>query len=229
MQDTFSLALDARATWARSRIALIASEGADTDAVKALTDEAGAFAQRLGFTAYPDASMPHLISDVPELIQRWSDGYAERAEVQVQYAAFLADCAKDQQSTEDDADQMPAEAGQDSELAPDSTAAGETRAVPQIDAETFHRIHARITKMAAEAGRRCGLSHEYYVRLLCGMVEAMLSQSAPETRPAIVMIARGFDYITPDELATAEAEMTAEGYCIHGLTEQTCPCGCFEY
>jgi hypothetical protein len=229
MQDTFALALEARTTWAHFRIATIASEGEQTGAVKALADEAEACAQRLGFACYPDSTIPSLISDVPELIQRWSDGYAERADVQVQYTAFLADYAEDRQNAEDDADQMRAEAGQDLEIDPASWMAVAAPEVPEIDADTFHGLHARITKMAAEAVRRCGLSHEYYVRLLCGMVEAMLLEFAPETHPAIAVIARGFDYVTPDELATAEAEMAADGSCIHGLTAQTCPCGCFEH
>jgi hypothetical protein len=229
MEDTFTLALKARTTWARFRIATIASEGERTGAVKALADEAKACAQRLGFACYPDSTIPSLISDVPELIQRWSDGYAERADVQVQYTEFLADYAEDRQNAEDDANQMRAEAGQDSEVDRASSIAAAAPTVPEIDVETFHRVRARIVKMAAEAVRRCGSSHEYYVRLLCGMVEAMLLEFAPETHPAIVMIARGFDYVTPDELATAEAEMAADGYCIHGLTAQTCPCGCFEH
>ncbi|CAE6842553.1 hypothetical protein [Paraburkholderia aspalathi] len=229
MQDTFTLALEARTTWAHFRIAIIASEGAQTGAVKVLADEAGACAQRLGFACYPDSTMPYLISDVPELIQRWSDGYAERADVQVQYTEFLAEYAEDRQNAEDDANQMRAEAGQDSESDAASSIAAVAPTVPEIDAETFHRSHARITKMADEAVRRCGLSHEYYVRLLCGTVEAMLLEFAPEMRPAIAVIAQRFDYVTPDELATAEAEMAAHGYCTHGLTAQTCPCGCFEH
>lgn len=35
-------------------------------------------------------------------------------------------------------------------------------------------------------------------------------------------------YITPSEIAAMDAENESEGVCGHGLTVNTCPCGCFE-
>lgn len=225
MQDTFSLALEARTTWANFRIALVASEGMQTGAIKSLADCASATARRLGFVSFPDATMPNLIADVPELIQQWSDGYAEGADAQTHYASFLADSAKDRREAEEDADQMRAEAGPEI----DSHAGAQfDAALPPMDAATFRAVHTRITKMASEATRRCGLSYEYMVSLLCGMVEEMLGEFTPEERPAVVLVARTFGYLSPDELAAAEKEMADAGYCSHGLDYWTCPCGCFE-
>ncbi|MCX4151005.1 MULTISPECIES: hypothetical protein [Paraburkholderia] len=228
MQDTFSLALEARTTWANFRVALVASEGVRTGVVKSLADTAGATARRLGFITYPDATMPNLIADVPELIQQWSDGYAEGADAQTHYAAFLTDWATDRSEAEEDAQQMRAEAGESGEEIDSPDGAHLADALPPIDAATFRAVHSRITKMASEANRRCGQSYEYMVSLLCGMVEGMLDEFAPEERPAVVLVARSFGYLSPDELAAAEKEMADAGYCSHGLDYWTCPCGCFE-
>jgi hypothetical protein len=228
MEDTFSLALEARTTWANLRIALVASEGVRTSAIESLADTASATARRLGFVSYPDATMPNLIADVPQLIQQWSDGYAEGADAQTHYAAFLSDWAKDRSDAKDDAQQMRPEAG---EIKVDTGSTNVQQLAPElppIDAATFRTVHMRITKMASEANRRCGLSYEYMVSLLCGRVEGLLVEFPPEERSAVALIARGFGYVSPDELARAQDEMADAGYCRHGLDYMTCPCGCFE-
>jgi hypothetical protein len=163
MQDTFSLALEARTTWANFRIAVVASEGMQTGATKSLADAAGATARLLGFVSFPDATMPNLIADVPELIQQWSDGYAEGSDAQTQYAEFLADWASDRRDAEDDAQQMRAEAGENGEEIHSRNGADVAAALSPIDAATFRAVHTRITKMASEANRRCGQSYEYMV------------------------------------------------------------------
>jgi hypothetical protein len=71
----FSLALDARVTWAHRVIAQVASEGVESPEVVELTERAGDLAERAGNECYPDSTIPNLIADVPYLIQRWSDGY----------------------------------------------------------------------------------------------------------------------------------------------------------
>lgn len=85
-QSTFSMALNARVAWAKFVVALVASEGVSSKAVDELAEEAGDLAEHLGYMSYPDAEMPCLISDVPALIQRWSDGYGHAS----QNAVFCA-------------------------------------------------------------------------------------------------------------------------------------------
>lgn len=38
-----------------------------------------------------------------------------------------------------------------------------------------------------------------------------------------------YDYLTPSEIRDMDSDNAAEGVCSHGLTSDTCPCGCFEY
>jgi hypothetical protein len=37
-----------------------------------------------------------------------------------------------------------------------------------------------------------------------------------------------YDYLNPSEIAAMDSDNESEGVCGHGLTVNTCPCGCFE-
>lgn len=37
-----------------------------------------------------------------------------------------------------------------------------------------------------------------------------------------------YDYLTPTEIDEMDAENAEDDVCGHGLTSDTCPCGCFE-
>lgn len=38
-----------------------------------------------------------------------------------------------------------------------------------------------------------------------------------------------YDYLTPSEIDAMDSGNKSNGICGHGLTSDTCPCGCFEY
>lgn len=39
---------------------------------------------------------------------------------------------------------------------------------------------------------------------------------------------KAYDYLTPSEIRSMDADNEDDGVCGHGLTSDTCPCGCFE-
>lgn len=153
---------------------------------------------------------------------------SEAADAQTHYAEFLQEWANDCIAAKEDAEQMQAEAGEGAGVDGSRHTAQPAQEVPPIDAATFRRVRAQIAGMAGEASRRCGLSYEYMVCLLCPMVEGLLSEFPLEQRPGVAMVARMFGYVSPEELAQAQQEMADKGYCRHGLDYWTCPCGCFE-
>jgi hypothetical protein len=87
MKDLLSLARDARATWAMSRIELIAA-GTVSDAAIALMERACCAAESVGSGAFPHDPMPALLADVPRLAQAWRTGYA----IEEEYARQASIC-----------------------------------------------------------------------------------------------------------------------------------------
>lgn len=87
----------------------------------------------------------------------------------------------------------------------------------------------RFDEISTQAARNCGCSYEVYVRRVSEMVDDEVSRLTEQDQ-AIVLAAAAerLDYATPSELAAQEEELREEGYCVHGLDEMTCPCGCFE-
>lgn len=84
--------------------------------------------------------------------------------------------------------------------------------------------------IAEEAINGSGCSFEVYVSRLSRLVDEAVARLSNADKALVRSVAaQRFDYATPDELAAQEAELHAEGYCSHGLTEDTCPCGCFEH
>jgi hypothetical protein len=89
-------------------------------------------------------------------------------------------------------------------------------------------LDSRIEALAMEAAKRCGQSHDVYVQKFSGIVDQMFGNSEPALRDAALAIARKHDYSTSEEIAAHIEEMEKDGYCRHGLTADTCQCGCFE-
>lgn len=86
-------------------------------------------------------------------------------------------------------------------------------------------IEERINAMAAEAGNRCGQSHDVYVQLFSGAVDRAFPEGMPQRAEALAF-AKSYDYMTPEELEREATEMREAGYCSHGLDPDCCPCGC---
>jgi hypothetical protein len=89
-------------------------------------------------------------------------------------------------------------------------------------------LKLQIEALAEEAARRCGQSHNAYVRFFSEAVDAEFGGVDNPIWKQVESIARERDYCTPEELRAADEEMAEQGYCSHGLTFWTCPAGCFE-
>ncbi|PRP68560.1 hypothetical protein BUE93_21610 [Chromobacterium amazonense] len=102
--------------------------------------------------------------------------------------------------------------------------------MPGIRFATAQDVIDAIPSMAAEASRGCGCAYEVYIRNVSGLIDAAVAGLSAEEQAAVRAVAvQRVDYATPQELAAADAELAEQGYCSHGLTEGTCPCGCFEH
>ena len=81
-------------------------------------------------------------------------------------------------------------------------------------------------KLAREAVKGCGLSHDYYVELFSLSVDRALEQLPDTDRPLAVSIASDWDYATTDERKENQEWLSENGYCTHGITLGCCPAGC---
>ncbi|MDU8456801.1 regulator [Pseudomonas syringae group sp. J254-4] len=52
---------------------------------------------------------------------------------------------------------------------------------------------------------------------------------APEAADAFSYARSDYDYRSPSEIMAAREVNRSHGICSHGLTKDTCPCGCFEF
>jgi hypothetical protein len=85
---------------------------------------------------------------------------------------------------------------------------------------------AQCEKLAADAGRSCGLSHDLYVQRFSVAVEEALHQLQWDAQAQAIEIAGEFDYATPQEREEAARWNAENGYCSHGITLGCCPAGC---
>jgi hypothetical protein len=62
------------------------------------------------------------------------------------------------------------------------------------------------------------------------MIETFGSnEQSSEVVAAFVYARSAYDYLSPSEIETVMKDNRRQGICSHGLTEDTCPCGCFEF
>ncbi|ARA79339.1 regulator [Pseudomonas amygdali pv. lachrymans] len=53
-------------------------------------------------------------------------------------------------------------------------------------------------------------------------------ETSPEVAEAFAYARYAYDYLSPSEIEAHMDDNRSHGICSHGLTEDTCPCGCFE-
>lgn len=83
----------------------------------------------------------------------------------------------------------------------------------------------RCQVMAASASKRCGSSDLLYVDLFSRAIDGALLEVDPTMREQAAMIARAWDYATPEEREAGKAWAKGEGLCRHGLDLDCCPRG----
>ena len=87
----------------------------------------------------------------------------------------------------------------------------------------------RLGDLAKQANHGCGLIYEIYVDKVSDLVDAEIVGLSADDKVAVRAVARQVvGYATQQERAATAAAWYEDGYCSHGLTEDTCPCGCFE-
>ena len=90
-------------------------------------------------------------------------------------------------------------------------------------------IPALLALLAKESSSGCGCSYEVYVDKFSAAVDRAVESLPEPLRLAVITEAkRSHDYSTATEIAERIENDALAGYCRHGLTSDTCPCGCFE-
>ena len=85
---------------------------------------------------------------------------------------------------------------------------------------------ARQLELLAEAASRgCGLSHDLYVSRFSTAVDAVVARLSQDARRRAILLARQWDYATPQERAE---NAPGEGWCSHGIHYGCGPAGCEE-
>ncbi|WP_146176683.1 hypothetical protein [Chromobacterium sp. Panama] len=93
-----------------------------------------------------------------------------------------------------------------------------------------HYVISNIPNMSKQAAEQSGSSYDVFVRVLSGMVDCAIAELSPEEKSIVIAYSvRRFGYLTVEQIEEHNADMWEEGICSHGLTENTCPCGCFEF
>ncbi len=87
----------------------------------------------------------------------------------------------------------------------------------------------QIERLAAEASHGCGLVYELFVEKFSTAVDYAFAGDTPDRRKKAIAIAKDHGYETAEKIEAKKEEMADRGYCSHGLTWLTCPCGCFEH
>lgn len=80
----------------------------------------------------------------------------------------------------------------------------------------------QIEKFAAIATRGCGQSDIVWANLFQANFDGWVESLSVEDTETAITIAKQLDYYCDDD-----GEL-GDDYCCHGLTSDTCPCGCFE-
>lgn len=75
----------------------------------------------------------------------------------------------------------------------------------------------------------CKQYSTYETMVIKGFCRSMDDRFDPVTdKDAFDYARKEYDYMTPSEIAAMDSDNESEGICGHGLTVNTCPCGCFE-
>lgn len=76
----------------------------------------------------------------------------------------------------------------------------------------------------------CKQYSTYETMVIKGFARLMDDHFDPVTdKDAFDYARKEYDYLNPSEIAAMDAENAEDDVCGHGLTSDTCPCGCFEY
>jgi hypothetical protein len=90
----------------------------------------------------------------------------------------------------------------------------------------FEEINNTLSRLADDAMKGCGLSHDLYVKRFSTAVDNEFYKMAPAERSQIYELAKDFDYATVDERNETDAWNRENGYCSHGIELGCCPAGC---
>lgn len=92
-------------------------------------------------------------------------------------------------------------------------------------------ITKRVDMLYGEACRQFPTYETMVTEHFCSqMIETFGNdEMAPEAADAFSYARSDYDYRSPSELKAAREFNRSHGICSHGLTEDTCPCGCFEF
>ncbi|PBP87568.1 regulator [Pseudomonas syringae] len=95
--------------------------------------------------------------------------------------------------------------------------------------------NAEITKRVDMLyGEACGQFPTYETMVFEHFCSQMIEtfgddELAPEAADAFSYARSDYDYLSPAEIMAAREVNRSHGICSHGLTKDTCPCGCFEF
>ena len=93
----------------------------------------------------------------------------------------------------------------------------------------FLNIDADIRAIVETSTKICGSSYETFIQIFSQEIDDNLRGLPPEIKAIAVEKARHFGYLSPAEINDMVRELINDGSCMHGLDENTCPCGCFEH
>ncbi|PBQ17431.1 regulator [Pseudomonas congelans] len=93
-------------------------------------------------------------------------------------------------------------------------------------------ITKRVDMLYGEACRQFPTYETLVFEHFCSrMIETFgVDEAAPESATVAFTYARSdYNYLSPSEIKAAREVNRSHGICSHGLTSDTCPCGCFEF
>ncbi|WP_080438914.1 regulator [Pseudomonas syringae] len=93
-------------------------------------------------------------------------------------------------------------------------------------------ITERVNMLYGDVCRRFPTYETMVLKHFCSrMIETFGGdEAAPEPAAQAFTYARSdYNYLSPSEIKAAREVNRSHGICSHGLTSDTCPCGCFEF
>ncbi len=92
-------------------------------------------------------------------------------------------------------------------------------------------VSERVDRLYGDACRRYSTYETVVFHHFCSLMIDTFGEDekASGAAEAFAYARANFDYQTPLEIAAATAADKLKGFCSHGLTVMTCPCGCFEF
>ncbi|GKS86968.1 hypothetical protein AVMA1855_22470 [Acidovorax sp. SUPP1855] len=96
-------------------------------------------------------------------------------------------------------------------------------ALGKFDENSWHKA---CQKLADQAAKGCGLSHDYYVKRFSIEIDNALKTLPAEFHPQAKKAAEFFDYASVDQIQETDQLNAANGICAHGIDEDCCPLGC---